>query len=100
MRAVSAAFRLIVLCALAAWLGLTTHVVADAAGDFSLLPGANRDAGEMSVADTDSQADDSALPATANAVGPESSISLPNHPGLARLAWFSPPLVRPPITLN
>ncbi len=98
--AVSAGFRLIAWCALAAWLGLTTHVVADATGDFLFLPEANQDAGESSAADADPLADDSALPATVSTVGPESPISLLNHPSLTRLAWFSPPPVRPPITLN
>ncbi len=98
--AVSAEFRLIVFCALAAWLGLTTHVVADATGDFPFLPEANQDAGESSAADADPLADDSALPATANAAGSESPTSLLNHPSLTRLAWFSPPPVRPPITLT
>ncbi len=98
--AVSAGFRLIALCALVAWLGLTTHMVADATGDFPFSPEANQDAGEMSVADADSLADDSALPATANAAGSEPLASLLNHPGPTRLDWFSPPPARPPITLN
>ncbi len=98
--AVSAGFRLIVFCALAAWLGLTTHVAAGATGDFPFLPEANQDAGESSAVDSDPSEDDSALPATADAAGPESPMSLLNHSSPTRLAWFSPPPVRPPITLN
>ncbi len=97
---ISAGFRLIAICVLAAFLSLATHVVADATGDFSLPPEANPGAGESNTADTDPLADDSALPATVDAAGPESSKSLLNHPSLTRLAWFSPPPVRPPITLN
>ncbi len=100
MRSVSAGFRLIVWCALAAWLGLTTHMVADATGEFPLLPEANQDAAESSVADADPLADDSALPATIAAAAPEPLGSLLNHPSLTRLVWFSPPPVRPPIVLN
>ena len=98
--AVSAGFRLIIFCALAAWLGLTTHMVADATGNFPLLPEANQDVAESSTADADPLVDDSALPATVNAVGLESLVSLLNHPSLTRLAWFSPPPDRPPIVLN
>ncbi len=100
MRTVSAGFRLIVWCALAAWLGLTTHMVADATGEFPLLPEANQDAAESSAAAADPLADDSALPAAVDAAGPEPSISLLNHPSLTRLAWFSLPPVRPPSAFN
>ncbi len=98
--AVYTGFRLIVLCALAAWLGLTTHVVADATGEILFLPEANQDAAESSVADADPSADDSVLPPAVNTAGLESPISLLNHSSLTRLAWFSPPPVRPPMVLN
>ncbi len=98
--AVCSGFRLIVLCALAAWLGLTTHVVADATGDFPHVPEVNQDAAESSVVEADPSAADSALPPAANAAGSEPQVSLLNHPSLTRLAWFSPPPVRPPIVLN
>ncbi len=100
MMSISAGFRLIAICTLAAFLSLATHVVADATGDFSLPSEVNQGAGESNTADADPLADDSALPATVNAAGPEPSISLLDHPSLTRLAWFSPPPVRPPIVLN
>ncbi len=98
--AVYTGFRLIVLCALAAWLGLITHVVADATGEIPFLPEANQDAAESSAADADPSADDSALLPAVNTVGPEPLASFLNHSSPTRLAWFSPPPVRPPITLN
>ena len=91
--------RLIVFCALAASLGLTVPVVADATGDFPLPLEASQGVEESNTADTDPLAD-SALPATVNTVSLEPLVSLLNHPSLIRLAWFFPPLVRPPIVLN
>ncbi len=93
------AYRLIVLCALAASLGLATHVVADATGDFPLPPEASQGVEESNTADTDLLAD-SALPTVTNAVSLGPLVSLLNHPSLTRLAWFFPPPVRPPIVLN
>ena len=91
--------RLIVFCALAVSLGLAAPVVADATGDFPLPPEASQGVEESNAADTDLLTD-SALPATANTVSQEPLVFLLNHPSLIRLAWFSPPLVRPPIVLN
>jgi hypothetical protein len=91
--------RLIVFCALVALLGLSPHMVADTTGDFPLPPGACQGVEDSNTADADLLAD-SALPATVNTVSLEPLIFLLNHPGLTRLAWFSPPPVRPPIVLN
>jgi hypothetical protein len=91
--------RLIVFCALAASLGLTAPVVADATGDFPLPLEASQDVEESNTADTDLLID-SALPATVDTVSLEPLVSLLNHASLTWLAWFPPPLVRPPIVLN
>ena len=100
MMSVSArSHRLIVFCVLAALLGLATHVVADATGNFPLPPEASQGVEDSNTADTDPLAD-SALPATVNTVSLEPLVSLLNHPSLIRLAWFSPPPVRPPIVLG
>jgi hypothetical protein len=91
--------RLIIFCALAALLGLPTHVVADATGDFSLPPEASQGADESNTADTDLLAD-AALPAAVNTVSLEPLVFPLNHPSLTRLAWFPSPPVHPPIVLN
>ena len=95
---------LVTLCAVLALLGLATHVMADATSDFPAWfeVSHNRDgnnAADAHAAPCDLLAD-SALPATISTVSSEPLVFLLNHAGLTRLAWFSPPPVRPPIPLN
>ncbi len=91
--------RLIIFCTLVASLGLAIPVGTDATGDFPISPEASQGVEESNTAETDFLAD-SALPATVNTVSQEPLVFLLNHPSLIRLAWFSPPLVRPPIFPN
>ena len=95
---------LVALCAVVALLGLATHVMADATRGFPDPIQVSQGAEESNAADVQAAPcdllADSALPATVSTVSLEPLVFLLNHPSLTRLAWFSPPPVRPPILLN